>query len=92
VLDMHLHFRPNDGNFEHIEGCGVTQANLLAPAASDANAQAAMVKHPGRYFRFVSANITESVFLNARFDLRKDSILSVKSALPIRVLRCSMSY
>jgi predicted TIM-barrel fold metal-dependent hydrolase len=59
VLDMHLHFRPNDGNFEHIEGCGVTQANLLTPAASDADAQAAMAKHPGRYIRFVSANITE---------------------------------
>jgi predicted TIM-barrel fold metal-dependent hydrolase len=59
VLDMHLHFRPNDGNFEHIEGCGVTQANLLTPAASDADAQTAMAKHPGRYVRFVSANITQ---------------------------------
>lgn len=59
MLDMHLHFRPNDGNFEHIEGCGVTQANLLTPAASDADAQTAMAKHPGRYVRFVSANITQ---------------------------------
>ncbi len=55
---MHLHFRPNDGNFEHIEGSGFTQANLLTPAASDADAQAAIAKHPGRYIRFVSANIT----------------------------------
>jgi predicted TIM-barrel fold metal-dependent hydrolase len=59
VLDMHLHFRQNDGDFEHIEGCGVTRANLLTPAASDADVQAAMAKHPGRYLRFVSANITE---------------------------------
>jgi predicted TIM-barrel fold metal-dependent hydrolase len=59
VLDMHLHFRPNDGNFEHIVGSGVTQANLLTPAASDADAQAAVAKHPGRYVRFVSANITQ---------------------------------
>jgi predicted TIM-barrel fold metal-dependent hydrolase len=56
---MHLHFRPNDGNFAHIEGSGVTQANLLTPAASDAEAQAAMAKHPGRYVRFVSADITK---------------------------------
>jgi len=56
---MHLHFRPNDGNFEHIEGSGCTQANLLTPAASDADAQAATTRHPGRYVRFVSANITE---------------------------------
>jgi uncharacterized protein len=59
VLDMHLHFRGNDGNFEHIEGCGVTQANLLTPAAQDAGAQAAIAKHPGRYVRFVSANIAQ---------------------------------
>jgi hypothetical protein len=59
VLDMHLHFRQNDGNLAHIEGCGVTKANLLTPAASDADAQAAIAKHPGRYVRFVSANITE---------------------------------
>lgn len=58
MLDMHLHFRPNDANFEHIEGCGVAQANLLTPAASDADAQAAIAKHPGRYIHFVSANIT----------------------------------
>ena len=59
MLDMHLLFRPNDGNFEHIVGCGVTQANLLTPATSDAEAPAAMAKHPGRYVRFVSANIAE---------------------------------
>ena len=59
VLDMHLHFRGNDGNFEHIEGCGVTQANLLTPAAQDAGAQSAIAKHPGRYVRFVSANIAQ---------------------------------
>jgi predicted TIM-barrel fold metal-dependent hydrolase len=59
VLDMHLHFRQNDGNFGHIEGCGATMANLLTPTASEADAQAAIARHPGRYFRFVSANITE---------------------------------
>ncbi|MDP9170478.1 MAG: amidohydrolase [Acidobacteriota bacterium] len=59
VLDMHLHFRPNDGNFQHIEGSGVTQAVLLTPAAADEQAQAAIDKHPGRYVRFTSANITQ---------------------------------
>lgn len=56
---MHLHFRSNDENLDHIEGSGCTQANLLTPAASDAGAQAAIAKHPGRYVRFVSANITQ---------------------------------
>jgi uncharacterized protein len=59
VLDMHLHFRGNDANFAHIEGCGVTMANLLTPAAQDGGAREAMTKHPGRYIRFVSANITQ---------------------------------
>jgi predicted TIM-barrel fold metal-dependent hydrolase len=59
VLDMHLHFVRDDGNFAHIEGCGVTMANLLTNAGQDADAQAAIAKHPGRYIRFVSANITQ---------------------------------
>jgi predicted TIM-barrel fold metal-dependent hydrolase len=59
VLDMHLHFKRDDGNFEHIEGCGVTVANLLTPSAQDAGAQAAMAKHPGRYIRFTSAGYTK---------------------------------
>lgn len=59
VLDMHLHFRPNDANFAHIEGSGVTVANLLTPAASDADSQAAIAKHPTRYLRFTTADITK---------------------------------
>jgi predicted TIM-barrel fold metal-dependent hydrolase len=56
---MHLHFRPNDANFAHIEGSGCTMANLLTPAARDADAQAAMAKHPGRYIRFTDAGYTQ---------------------------------
>ncbi len=59
VLDMHLHFRGNDGNLEHIEGSGCTMANLLTSANQDAGAQAAIAKHPGRYIRFTSANYTQ---------------------------------
>src|SRR5580658_10375576 len=59
VLDMHLHFRGNDGNFEHIEGSGCTMANLLTSSNQDAGAQAAIAKHPGRYIRFTSANYTQ---------------------------------
>jgi predicted TIM-barrel fold metal-dependent hydrolase len=59
VLDMHLHFRPNDENFAHLEGSGVTMANLLTPAASDAAAQTAATKHPARYIRFTTADITK---------------------------------
>lgn len=59
VLDMHLHFRGDDGNFAHIEGSGVTVANLLTPAASAEDARAAAVKHAGRYVRSVTADITK---------------------------------
>ncbi len=59
VLDIHLHFRGSDGNFAHIEGSGVTVANLLTPAAQDAAALEALAKHPGRYVRFTTANITQ---------------------------------
>ncbi len=59
VIDVHLHFKPNDGNFEHIEGSGVTVANLLTPAASDDQARAAISAHRGRYVRFTTADITK---------------------------------
>jgi predicted TIM-barrel fold metal-dependent hydrolase len=59
VLDMHLHFKGNDGNFEHIEGSGCTMANLLTPSNQDAAAQAAIAKHPGRYIRFTFAGYTQ---------------------------------
>jgi predicted TIM-barrel fold metal-dependent hydrolase len=59
VLDIHLHLKQNDGNFEHIEGSGVRQAILLTPADRDEIAKAAMAAHPGRYARFVSADITK---------------------------------
>jgi predicted TIM-barrel fold metal-dependent hydrolase len=59
VLDIHLHFKQDDRNFAHIEGCGVTTANLLTPANSDALAQEAISKHSGRFVRFTTANIAQ---------------------------------
>ena len=59
VLDIHLHLKPNDGNFEHIEGSGVRQAILLTSVEQDDVAKAAIAQHPGRYARFVRADITK---------------------------------
>src|SRR4051812_28767230 len=59
VLDIHLHLKQSDGNFEHIEGSGVRQAILLTPVEQDEVAKAAIAKHPGRYSRFVRADITK---------------------------------
>ena len=59
VLDIHLHLKPNDGNFEHIEGSGVRQAILLSSVEQDDVAKAAIAQHPGRYARFVRADITK---------------------------------
>jgi predicted TIM-barrel fold metal-dependent hydrolase len=72
VLDMHLHFMRDDGNFAHIEGCGVTVANLLTPAAADAQAREAIAKHPGRYTRFTSANIAQTEGIEAMRTCVKD--------------------
>ncbi len=59
VLDIHLHLKPNDGNFEHIEGSGVRQAILLTSVEQDDVAKAAIAQHPGRYAQFVRADITK---------------------------------
>lgn len=60
VLDIHHHFRstPN-GNLEHMDGCGVTNAVLLTNISAEEKAKAEVESHPGRFIRFTSANITK---------------------------------
>jgi uncharacterized protein len=57
VLDTHLHLRREaDACFTHMQGCGVTHAVLLTPAADEERAKQEMEKRPGRFARSVSAD------------------------------------
>lgn len=57
VLDTHLHLRRDaDACFTHIQGCGVTKAVLLTPAADEDRAKAEMEKRPGCFVRSISAD------------------------------------
>jgi predicted TIM-barrel fold metal-dependent hydrolase len=55
VLDTHLHLRRDpDGCFTHIQGCGVTNAVLLARAPDEEKAKKEMARRPGIFVRSVS--------------------------------------
>jgi predicted TIM-barrel fold metal-dependent hydrolase len=60
VLDLHLHLRQQtESNVAHMEGCGVTKANLLSRANSAEQVHAAQAKYPGRFVWFASSDITK---------------------------------
>src|SRR5215468_10275732 len=57
VLDTHLHLRRDaDACFTHMQGCGVTNAVLLTPAADQNRAKEEAEKRPGHFARSVSAD------------------------------------
>jgi predicted TIM-barrel fold metal-dependent hydrolase len=57
VLDTHLHLRADaDACFTHIQGCGVTNAVLLTPAAGQDRAKAEMERRSGHFVRSVSTD------------------------------------
>jgi predicted TIM-barrel fold metal-dependent hydrolase len=59
VLDMHLHTRREpDAEWKHMQGCGVTHANLLTQAAAEEHAKEVMAKRPDRFRRFISVDVT----------------------------------
>src|SRR6516225_9395769 len=61
VFDLHFHMRPQPGaNLAHLDGAGVTKANLLtrAPAVDQVNAIAATA--PGRFTWFSSYDVTKA--------------------------------
>src|SRR5439155_10193043 len=60
VLDVHLHLRQNaDGNFNHIEGAGVSKAVLLTNATAAAHAKELIAAYPGRFIWFASTDVTQ---------------------------------
>jgi predicted TIM-barrel fold metal-dependent hydrolase len=60
VLDLHFHMRrtPED-NIGHLDGCGVSNANLLTQAAAASRVQDLQTANPGRFTWFASADITK---------------------------------
>jgi predicted TIM-barrel fold metal-dependent hydrolase len=59
VLDTHLHLRKDLGAcFEHIQGCGVTNAILLTRATDQERARREMERRPGRFARSVTTDPT----------------------------------
>jgi predicted TIM-barrel fold metal-dependent hydrolase len=60
VLDVHLHLRQDaDGNFNHLEGSGVTKAVLLTNVNAEDHAKVVMSLYPGRFVRFASTDVTQ---------------------------------
>src|SRR5262245_47449173 len=60
VLDIHSHLRQGlDANMTHMEGCGVTDAVLLARASSSEQIKAIQAKYPKRFVWAATADITK---------------------------------
>lgn len=60
VLDIHSHLRQGlDANMTHMEGCGVTNAVLLARASAFEQVKAVQAKYPQRFVWAASADITK---------------------------------
>jgi predicted TIM-barrel fold metal-dependent hydrolase len=60
VFDLHFHLRPQPANnLAHVDGAGITKANLLTRAASRDQVKALQTAAPGRFTWFSSADITK---------------------------------
>ena len=60
VLDLHFHMRPTpEANLAHLDGCGVSSANLLTRGDVAARVGEMQARYPGRFVWFASADITK---------------------------------
>ena len=60
MLDIHFHLRQGlDANMVHMEGCGVTNAVLLAHATATEQVKTIQAKYPKRFVWSASADITK---------------------------------
>jgi predicted TIM-barrel fold metal-dependent hydrolase len=60
VFDLHFHMRPQPaGNLAHLDGAGITKANLLTRGAVVDQVKAVQAAAPGRFTWFNSADITK---------------------------------
>jgi predicted TIM-barrel fold metal-dependent hydrolase len=59
VFDLHFHLRPQPAaNIAHLDGAGVTKANLLTRAGQVPLVQRVQAAAPGRFTWFASADVT----------------------------------
>src|SRR5215471_19322948 len=73
VLDIHSHLRQGpDANMTHMQGCGVTDAVLLARAASSEQIKAIQAKYPKRFVWAATADITKPDAVEALTKAVKD--------------------
>lgn len=78
VLDTHLHIRGDaDACYTHMQGCGVTRAVLLTPAAAQERAKAEMQKRPDTFVRSVTADPTKPDSDKVFRDALKDGAVSI---------------
>src|SRR4029450_2790214 len=60
VFDLHFHLRPQPaGNLAHLDGAGVTKANLLTRANALEQVKAVQAAAPGRFTWFSSYDVTQ---------------------------------
>jgi uncharacterized protein len=60
VFDVHFHMRPTvQGNAEHLDGCGVTKANLLTNGPVLEQVRAVQAAYPKRFIWFNRTDITK---------------------------------
>jgi predicted TIM-barrel fold metal-dependent hydrolase len=60
VLDLHFHMRRTpEQNVAHLDGCGVSDANLLTSAAAAERVRDIQTTYPGRFIWFASADVTK---------------------------------
>jgi len=60
VFDLHFHLRPQPAsNLAHLDGAGVTKANLLTRAAALEQVKAIQAAAPGRFTWFSSYDVTK---------------------------------
>ena len=60
VFDLHFHLRPQPANnLAHLDGAGITKANLLTRAGALDQVKAVQAAAPGRFTWFSSADVTK---------------------------------
>lgn len=73
VFDLHFHMRPTPAaNLAHLDGAGVTKANLLTRAGATAQVKAIETAAPGRFTWFASSDITKPEAVAALTQAVKD--------------------
>src|SRR5437867_12036279 len=61
VFDLHFHLRPQPAsNLAHLDGAGVTKANLLTRGSAFEPVKAVQAAAPGRFTWFTSYDVTKS--------------------------------